>query len=533
MSTTALPLLPLGTSNFTALRLRRQIYVDKTSMLFNLASKPEKFFLSRPRRFGKSLLVSTFESLFKHGLRDFQGLAIEKLWKEESPYKTLRFDFSSLKGYSSVEQFQKDLDDYLSDLMFREHMEIPNATTGLRAFVNWLSVQPPSSVVILIDEYDAPLTACLNDPELFNSIRNCLSRFYAQIKEWDGAIRFLFMTGITKFNKTSIFSELNTLTDISLIDEYGTLLGYTRDEVERYFGGYLDKASTLLDMSRSELMETLARKYDGFCFSTDPNQKVFAPWSLLKFMSYPAQGFRNYWFESGGRPSALMQFMKSHSLGNPESYSKEQNISLDTLSNSSDLEGLTDVGLLTQAGYLTIRKVIGSTAYLDYPNEEVRTSMARLYMEQLLKGKTVEQVGAEDIAGRLALESVENVVGLFDRLFGAIDYQNYPVRDEASLRAFVQAFLSGAGLNPMTETHNAKGRSDLEVKAGSRHWVFEFKVARRADQNDTLLQEALDQIRTRRYGEAHTGGELIRLALVFSVEERKFVRWSLCPAGTA
>ncbi len=529
MNTADLPLLPLGTSDFATLRMRGQIYVDKTALIYKLASKPEKFFLSRPRRFGKSLLISTFESLFKYGIRDFEGLAIENLWKDDGQYLVARLDLSEVKEFDTLEEFREEFCGLLASefgrlgFCYDENSRLLNINLQLS---NWFKTLPPTSLVLLIDEYDAPLTACLSNENLFNQVRSELSRFYSRIKSNDRMLRFMFMTGITKFSRASIFSELNNLTDISLLSKYGTLLGYTRDEVETCFGAYLEQAAEVQKMSSGKLMERLTEQYDGFCFSKDPGQRVFAPWSLLKFLSFPENGFENYWFESGGRPAALRQYLKSHSLGNPEGYADQKSIELSELSGSSDFETLSDVGLLAQTGYLTIRRIVGTTAYLDYPNAEVRTSMARLYIGLLLKGKTAEQAGAENAAARLAKASPEEVFELFNRFFRSLDYQNYPVRDEASVRAFVQAFLAGAGLDPKAEVHNFRGRSDLEVRAGHRLWVFEFKVARAGESAEAGLREAVEQISSKAYGLQHGGLELIRMALVFSTEEKQFVEWA-------
>lgn len=224
---TILAPLPLGTSDFSALRKSGQIYVDKTGLIYTLASKRQKFFLSRPRRFGKSLLLSTFESLFKYGLRDFHGLEIEALWKDESTYQVIRLDFSNLKGFSSAEEFSELLDQYLLDTLTVNRLVSPIKTDkeGLRAFIGWLALQADNSVVLLLDEYDTPLTSCLNNPQLFDEVRKKLWRLYGAFKQWDGAIRFFFMTGIAKFSQTSIFSEHNHFTDISLMSEFGSLLG--------------------------------------------------------------------------------------------------------------------------------------------------------------------------------------------------------------------------------------------------------------------------------------------------------------------
>lgn len=521
--------LPLGTSAFGPLRKNEQVYVDKTDYIYKLASNRGKFFLARPRRFGKSLLVSTFESLFTYGLRDFAGLKIEKLWKDPESYQVVRLDFSRIKPNGSFEEFQAYCEDYLSTqfqkIGFRRNQK--NIFSNQLDF--FISRLPDSSLVVLIDEYDAPLTACLDKPELFRSIRNYFSTFYSIFKANDAALRFLFITGITKFNKTSIFSELNNLTDISLLSGYGALLGYTHQEVEKYFYDYLSYASQKLQISREELSDRLTENYDGFCFEETAKQRVFSPWSLLMFLTYPERGFKDYWFESGGKPSVLLKYFKSHSLRNPEEYGKEKTLALSSLSSSSDIENLSDVGLLTQAGYLTIKAVkYGDTVFVGYPNKEVKKAIAQLYVEQLLNGRIAGQVGAGPIVEVLSEEGAESVFHILNRLFHAIDYSRYPVKDEASVRAFVQVYFSGAGLDPVIEHHTAHGRTDLEVKAGTRHWIFEFKVARPDESAKIKLSEALEQIKSRNYGADSTYCEVRRIALVFSIGKREFVEWQEC-----
>lgn len=521
--------LPLGTSDFSALRDCNQIYVDKTDLIYQLASKREKFFLSRPRRFGKSLLISTFESLFKDGTKNFQGLKIEQLWKEEKTYQVIRLDFSGIKNFSSPEEFQEKLDIYFSDLMEQQNIRprVRIEKAGLRNFINWLAIQENNSSVFLIDEYDAPLTACLNDSALFEKVRGTLAEFYSKFKTFDGVIRFMFITGITKFNKVSIFSELNNFSDLTLNPRFGTLLGYTPEETELYFSDYLRKAEKELSIDKESLMLKLIRNYDGFCFDRLAKHRVFAPWSILKFLNEPELGFQNYWFESGGKPSALLQYMKGHILKKPEDYASEKSIRLSDLSGSSSVEGLSDIGLLTQAGYLTIRSVKVNRAFLSYPNEEVSSSMAQLYTEQLLAGSDLAELHAEGITAELARGNVEEVFQLLNKTFLALDYQSYPIKDEASLRYNTQIFLSCFGLEPRVEVHNNKGRSDLEVKAGSFHWVFEFKAVREGESSERKLKEAVNQIMSKDYGFQSQNLNLIRVAMVYSIEKRKFVKWQI------
>lgn len=297
--------LPLGTSDFAALRLANEIYVDKTDLVYELASKRRKYFLARPRRFGKSLLISTFESLFRHGLRDFKGLAIEKLWIEESKPLVVRLDFSEIKNFSSPEDFSRKFTSLISRCFgmvgFQYVDDDLNSASGQLS--TWLQTLDINALVVLIDEYDAPLTSCLNQHGLFNSVRERISEFYAVLKSNDRALRFVFVTGITKFNKTSIFSELNNLSDISLAPQFGSLLGYTHEEVQTYFGSYIAKSAEVLSISQNELMNRLAAHYDGFCFEGTGTKRVFAPWSLLNFLTQPDRGLKDYWFESGGKPA--------------------------------------------------------------------------------------------------------------------------------------------------------------------------------------------------------------------------------------
>ncbi|WP_370831456.1 PD-(D/E)XK nuclease domain-containing protein [Parasutterella sp.] len=200
---------------------------------------------------------------------------------------------------------------------------------------------------------------------------------------------------------------------------------------------------------------------------------------------------------------------------------------MNLLTGSANVNTLSDIGLLTQAGYLTLKRVVGLTAFVAYPNAEVAAAMAQLYSERLLQGQTLEQVGADNVALRLAEEDPEGVVHLFNRIFTSIDYQNYPVRDEATVRAFIQIFLSGAGFSPHIEVHNSQGRSDLEVTVQNRHFVFEFKVARKEESSEEKLEEGLKQMRKRSYGLQHADQEQLRMVLVFSIPKRKFDKWSV------
>lgn len=521
-------MLPLGTSSFLALRNADQIYVDKSEHIYQLASARAKFFLARPRRFGKSLLVSTFETLFKNGIRDFQGLAIEKKWKDDKKYTVVRLDFSETRDFGETDEFSLKLTSLLAR-KFRPagfSYQEDSVFSVTRQLSNWLQTQPVNQLVILIDEYDAPLTVCLDNANKFEYVRRKLTEFYAVLKTNDNALRFLFITGITKFNKTCLFADLNDLSDISLSPEYGALLGFTREEVQKYFGAFLESSSQVLQKDKPELVEELIEYYDGFCFEETAKQTVFTPWSLLKFFSSPDRGFKDYWFESGGHPSVLLKHLQSSSLRNPEEYGKDQTLPLNVLRNSTDLNALTDVALLTQAGYLTIKTIkYGTTVFVGYPNKEVRRAMAQLYMEQLLDGRVAGQVGAGPIDQVLSEDGPESLFHILNRLFLSIDYHRFPVRDEFSVRAFVQIYFAAAGLDAIVKRPNSHGQSDLDVGAGNRHWLLEFKTSHRTEDLKIKLEEAPCQVEERSYREQVLGPEKICVALVYSLDKQKFVHW--------
>lgn len=518
--------LPLGSSTFATLRESNEIYVDKTAMVFDMARVRGKYFIARPRRFGKSLLVSTFESLFKHGLRDFKGLAIENHWNDKT-YTVIRLDFSESKEFSSPEEFTKKFYERVESKFNAAGVQLPQTNESfITRLSNGLQALQGTSLVLLIDEYDAPLTACIQNQECFNAVRSIISELFLTIKANEGCLRFFFMTGITKFSNTSIFSAFNNLKDISLIPAYGTLLGITEDELKHYFGGYLTQAANVLKMTEKETLDRLRENYNGFSFDDRASTHVYCPWSILQFFSEPDYGFQNYWYESGGQPTMVMNYFSGHELPHPSSYYATKEIDVDTLKNSSQYDELPLDSLLTQAGYLTIKsRSDDGSLVVGYPNKEVEMSMAKLYAKILLNGNRVREVGAPTIATVMANDDTEAVIRQFNYAFNAIDYARYPVKDEALCRGFLHMLLHGAAMMPQVENHTALGRSDLEVEAGNRHWVFEIKFARNAEEVDGLLSNAVAQVQARRYGELAHGKELIRVALVFSETERQFVAW--------
>ena len=525
--------LPLGMSSFEDIRTRGKIYVDKTALIGQLAETDGRYFLSRPRRFGKTVLVSTFESLFSHGLKFFKGLSIEPLWKDERTYKVVRLDFSSLKSFRNGEEFERLLISKLLDAFqpFGFSYDPSSLVIFKDQLGRWMKGQPSNTFVLLIDEYDAPLLSVLNNPDLFDAARRLLAFFYALVKEHDRLWRFFFMTGITKLYQTGIFSELNNLEDISLDADYCAIAGYTQEEIRRCFMPLVEQAGRVLSLGQEETLARIKQNYDGFCFDDlegIPHEPllVHAPWSVLNFLKNPARGFRNYWVESGGQVTLLRQYMQSHILQDPREYITEKTVSADRLRATSDIADMDDIVLLTQTGYLTIKRLNGPDLVVSYPNREVACSMAALYTEWLLSSPETRSVRSL-IAKAAASGNAEMIMEELSRAFLAVNCMAYPVTSEAVCQGLVQLFFRGAGLYAAAETAGAFGRSDIEFDAGRLHWVFELKFQKAgesAERAPELLEEAKRQIAERQYGAA-TGKELVRVAAVFSEKERRFIRW--------
>ena len=293
-----------------------------------------------------------------------------------------------------------------------------------------------------------------------------------------------------------------------------------------YFSEYLSRAASALNLSREDLLQKLREQYDGFSFDRQAKTHVYCPWSVLNFLTKPAEGFQNYWYTSGGQPAVLLKYLTQHPLSQPITYSEQREIRLSELGAAGQYDEMGLDVLLTQAGYYTIRQVTDDQyAVLGYPNHEVSMSMAQLYADELLKGRRIRPTGGSSIYKIMCEADLDEVINQLNTVVSAIDYQRYPITDEASCRAYLQVLLIGAAMIPRVEIHNALGRSDMEVEAGHRHWVFEFKYAKQETQVPTLLEEAVKQMKERRYGTNHSNQKLLRVTLVFSEKSRQFVAW--------
>ena len=518
----ALPSLPLTMTDFTALRQGGMIYVDKTDLVYELAKDFGFYFLNRPRRFGKSLLVSTFKSLFQHGLRDFKGLKIERLWKEEKTYQVISISFSALGEIHDrdaiVAKVIALVNRQFKKIGFR--FDRSDDSDFWTQFADWLEGQPSMSIVLLIDEYDAGLTGNVDNKEVFDATQSVLQTFFGILKDYSGAFRFFFLTGITKYSNTGTLSPFNNLIDISLAVPFSTLLGYTEKEIKHHFSDHLKKAARVQKMTVPEVIKEILKHYDGYCFDKTGVKHVCCPWAVMRFLQMPANGFENYWYNSSGQPNALLNTIMTTPFRLPETF--DSDLMLDE----------QPVVMLYQNGYLTIKKpATDGTLTLGYPNQEVKASLSKLYINAALRSDLSCLDQLESVSLALSTYDATRIVDFLNRFFNTIDYEHFPLKDEGAVRGIVQAFIQGAGIRAVSEKHSSKGRSDLEVFLANRRVVFEFKYSRRPEEEAALLKEAVEQILSKQYGYDLDSRPLLRIALVFSAADRRLTRFQEVPSS--
>lgn len=365
-------LYPLGIQTFSEIRNRNMLYVDKTAYVYRLASSGKFFFLSRPRRFGKSLLVSTFQSYFEGKKELFKGLAIEQLEHEWNKYPVLHFDMSGGK-HMNKEQLNRYLLYILksNEERFGVNTDSTDPNIRLSNLINSIYHQTGKQVVVLIDEYDAPLLDVVHHEEYLGTLRQIMRNFFSPLKLSEPYLRFVFITGITKFSQLSIFSELNNIKNISMDEPYAGICGITKDELLTQMSNDIDMLAAKLSLTREETINQLKENYDGYHF-TIPGPDVFNPYSLLNCF---ADGKLNaYWFASG-TPTYLIEMMRKFDM-------MPANIGQDIEADKGDFDAPTEtlttiMPLLYQSGYLTIKKYTPETDLytLGIPNKEIRVGL--------------------------------------------------------------------------------------------------------------------------------------------------------------
>ena len=518
--------LPLGNPEFSAIREENDIYVDKTDLIYKIANQRSPIFFSRPRRFGKSLLINTLSSLFSDGLERFQGLAIEKLWRDTT-YQVVRLDFSGLAD-KNPQLFKEDLGETLIKKFKLEGIVSQRGVSGVRSPDRILEEigekLKNKSVVLLIDEYDAPLTHHLHNYDELQEIMSILNSFYSIVKQYTGKFRLIFITGVTRVSHVSIFSAFNNLVDLSLDEEYNSLLGFTQDNIRRYFDQYVENSAQILNMGKDEVYHRLEQYYDGFQFALDAKETVYNPWSILSFFKLSKNGFRNYWFETGGTSSIIMQYLKVSDTFDFLDYNK-RNAYVETyeLSLKYEIGDIPQNILLYQAGYLTIRNDEGN-AYLTPPNTEVEESLLMLYLMENEIAPSCELVQKmKKLSRDIDSRNLYSIVDMFnDILNECVSSSSNIFNDERSVRDIIYAALIKIpSVQKIKERETVKGRSDLELVTAKTCMVIEFKRTNPRRGKEASLNKALEQLKINRYGSLFSQTHaLYRVGMVISTEKK-------------
>ena len=514
---------PIGIQTFEKIRKGGFLYVDKTKYVYDVCHPGQFVFLSRPRRFGKSLLTSTFDAYFS-GRKDlFKGLAIEKLETEWKHYPVLHFDLSDIKK-GTTEECELNLHSQLQDFERTYGCEKASdeLTIRFRELVKNISRKTESQVVVLIDEYDAPLLTVLHDSERLEPMRTLLQSFYSPLKKLDQYLRFVFITGISKFSQLSIFSQLNNLNNISMLPQYAGICGITEQELKDNFQEGITELGKANKMTNDEVLAKLKLKYDGYRFSRNA-EGVYNPFSLLSAMDN--RDFNNYWF-STGTPTFLVKMMKRFHTDLTKLDGSE--------AGADDFDAPTEnmhsvLPLFYQSGYLTIKGYdpILSNYTLGYPNEEVKVGL----MHALLPFYVVKDpVEARTAAGKMYLalrkDDIDEALEAARAFFAGIPYQEGTLQDaptsEGHFTTMLYVMFSFLNVYVYTQVRTAKGRMDILLKTDTTIYVMELKL-------DGTVEEALKQIDDKGYAIPYEadGRRIVKVGIRFSSEERTITAWKI------
>jgi hypothetical protein len=508
--------LPIGVDDFETMITQDYVYVDKTKYIYDLITKGRLYFLSRPRRFGKSLLISTLEHIFSGNKELFHDLWIGKQSDYTWPqHPVIHLDLSSLEP-KTPERLELDLSLYLNEIAQGYGLKLEGAllTSKMRELVKKLAQK--NKVVLLIDEYDYPILEHITRPEIAKSIRDFLKIFFTVIKSLAGKyMRFVFITGITEFSKTSLFSGMNNLDDITLSPSAALLLGYTKNEIEYYFQHDINLFAKSSNESKTTIIQEMESWYNGYCFSEKVlDQKIYNPFSILHCLHN--QKLDNYWFKSA-TPIFLVELIKKH-------YYAPEYLHITDVTLSSAILGTFDIDsvpplytLLFQTGYLTIKSFDKArNAYtLTYPNEEVRQSIA-IHMIGIITNKGTEKIYFTVLEMRRALEehALDTFCSQLRSLLAGIPYNLY-VNNEAYFHSLLYLIVNLLGLDSKPEELTNKGRIDLVVSTANNIYLFELKY-------NATAQQALQQIQDKKYYEKYLNKKkpITLIGLSFNYEDK-------------
>ena len=514
---TELARLPLGIQTFAKVREGDFAYVDKTPLALSLANDAGIYFLARPRRFGKSLFLDTLRNLFESKHELFQGLYAEHNWDWAVKYPVIKLDMSG--DSTSVSAVRSTLEDNLRYTAKRLNVELSDASEPAKLFQQLIRAaheQHGRQVVLLIDEYDKPMIDNIDDMALAKQMLKQLHSFYSVIKATDEHLRFVMLTGVSKFSKVSIFSGLNNLKDISLNPDYGSICGYTEADLREVFGEHL----------RGVDREQLRHWYNGYNFlGTD---LVYNPYDILNFIdrsqSFGKFKFENYWFKTG-TPTFVVELLSHGQISPPQ---LEPRCVGEEILDSCTIEQLEATTVLFQSGYLTIGSVDDSEAdtvtyKLVCPNHSVRSALQNNLFKYYTGNKDVSF--RSNVARALYSADLATIESELKRLFASIAADNYRKNNIASFEGYyasvVYSFFAGMGCKVIAEDVSNHGRIDLTIQKADHTYVIEFKVVKRKSKANSALQ----QIIQRGYADKYSGS-VYQIGIEFSITKRNIIAFS-------
>ena len=512
-------LYPLGIQTFERIRIENRFYVDKTEYIYNMVHTDSAYvFLSRPRRFGKSLLVSTLQSYFEGHKELFKGLAMDRLEKEWTEYPVLHFDLSGSK-HQEEDQLNRYLDYILkkNERRFDIECDAVDANVRLANLISSVYNKTGKQVVVLIDEYDAPLLDVVHQDERLENLRYLMRNFYSPLKQCEPMLRFVFLTGITKFSQLSIFSELNNITNISMDEAYAGICGITKEELLTQMSDDIDRLAEKMSITKEEAILQLTDNYDGYHF-TYPSPDIFNPYSLLNCFSKEEIGA--YWFGSG-TPTFLIEMMRKFKVL-PSSicniYAKQSSFDAPT-------ENMTSIiPLLYQSGYITIKDYDKELKLykLDIPNKEISIG---LYESLLPNYVTTEIDEGKVVIARMSAfinnGDIEGALSLLQTFLETVPYCDNTLYEGHYQQMLYIIFALLTDYRIIVEQRTAKGRTDITLETHDHVFIMELKF-------DKTAEEALAQIEEKRYADAFalSGKKVVKVGIAFNVkDERNITEW--------
>jgi len=510
---------PIGIQTFFKIREENYLYIDKTEYIYQMTHSASGYvFLSRPRRFGKSLLASTLHSYFSGRKELFRGLAMERLETEWTEYPVLHFDMSMAK-HVDKERLERLLDFMLSDYERAFGLDATDGDANLRLtrLIKRAYEQTGRQVVVLIDEYDAPLLDVVHEKENLDVLRNVMRNFYSPLKACDPYLKFVFLTGITKFSQLSIFSELNNIKNISMDEPYAAICGITEEEMLTQMQEDMDRLAAKLDVTPEEILEKLKENYDGYHF-TFPSPDIYNPFSLLN--AFADGKFGSYWFGSG-TPTYLIKMLEKFGVEPSEIGNNHAEVS----AFDAPTETMTDIiPLLYQSGYITIKDYDESIDLytLDIPNKEVRLGLMKSLLPNYVASKTRETTTMVAYLSRdIRNDDMDSALRRLQTFLSTIPYcDNTGYEGHYQQMFYIIFSLLGSFVD--VEVRTPRGRVDVVLRTKTTLYVMELKL-------DKTAGEAMEQINLKNYPErfALCGLPVVKVAINFDSERCTIGEWKL------